>query len=339
MVVASDRGAEAGVIPRLRFGRQHDITRAAARRTVGGVPTFMSSRHRRPTSSWARRAAVEMKRPRDDTYVPMLLTLLSTVLVEKNELDPALAALHEALALAQAGHHLRALCGCHDWLVVVALRLFDLPLAREHTEAMADVAGRIGQVMLLAAVPTKRGEIALLEGRLDDAAAEAQEGAAAMAKLGLGQHEGFALGVAGAALAAADRPADARALHERAHAAFAKPDLEYDMRASRLLIADTWRAEGDLARAMTLLEAEMPALEGSAGLLASDFGLAARMMAWRVLHAAGDARAASQLMLARKGLDDRMRHIADPQTRERVLTLPPLHREITVAWAEHGNAG
>ena len=90
---------------------------------------------------------------------------------------------------------------------------------------------------------------------------------------------------------------------------------------------------------MTLLEAEMPALEGSAGLLASDFGLAARMAAWRVLHAAGDARAASQLMLARNGLDALVRHIADPQTRERVLTLPSLHREITAAWAAQVAAG
>jgi len=286
---------------------------------------------------WARRAAVEMKHPRDDYFVPMLLTMLSTVLLEKNELDAALASLREALAMAQAGHHLRDVCGCHDWLAVVALRLFDLPLAREHTEAMADIAGRIGLAVLVAAVPTKRGEIALLEGRFDDAAALAQEGAAAMAKLGLSQPEGSALGVAGAALAAAGSHAEARALYQRAHDAYAKPDLEYDMRASRLLIADTWRAEGDLSQAMTLLEAEMPALEGSGGLRASD--LAARMAAWRVLRTAGDARAASQLTLARNGLDDMVRHIGDPQSRERVLTLPPLHREITAAWAAQVSAG
>jgi hypothetical protein len=279
-----------------------------------------------------------MKRPRDDCYVPMLLTMLSTALLEKNELDAALAALREALAMARAGHHLRVISGCHDWLVSVALRLLDLPLAREHTEAMADMAGRVGQVVLLASVPTMRGEIALLEGRLDDAAALAQEGAAAMAKLGLAQSEGFALGVAGAALAAAGRPAEARALHQHAHDAYAKPNLEFDMRVSRLLIADTWRAEGELSRAMSLLEGEVPALEASSALPASDFGLAARMAAWRVLRAAGDARAASQLTLARNALDDRVRHIADPRTRERVLTLSPLHREITAAWAAQVDA-
>ena len=288
---------------------------------------------------WARRAAVEMKHPRDDYFVPMLLTMVSTVLLEKNELDAALAGLREALALAQAGRHLRDVCGCHDWLGVVALRLFDLPLAREHTEAMADMARRIGQVVLLAAVPTKHGEIALLEGRFDDAAALAQEGAAAMAKLGLSQHEGCALGVAATALAAAGRHAEARALHQRSHDAYAKPNLEYDMRASRLLIADTWRAEGDLSRARTLVEAEMPALEGSSGLMASTFSLAARMAAWRVLRAAGDERAATQLTLAMTGLDDRVRHIGDPRARERVLTLPPLHREITAAWAAQVKAG
>ncbi len=288
---------------------------------------------------WARQAAVEMKRPRDDFYVPMLLTMLSTVLLEKNELDAALAGLQEALAMARAKHHLRVLAGCHDWLVVLALRRFDLPLAREHVEAMADTAGRVGQAVLLAAVSTKRGEIALLEGRLEDAAALAQEGAAAMAKLGSSQHEGFALGLAAAALAAAGRHAEARALYQRAHDAYAKPDLEHDMRAIRILIADTWRAEGNLSQATSLIEIEMPVLEASGTLPASDEGLAARMAAWRVLDAAGDARAASQLMLARNGLDDRLRHIADPQTRERILTLSPLHREITAAWAEHGNAG
>ena len=34
-----------------------------------------------------------------------------------------------------------------------------------------------------------------------------------------------------------------------------------------------------------------------------------------------------------------VRHIGDPQARERVLTLPPLHREITAAWAAQVNAG
>ena len=59
------------------------------------------------------------------------------------------------------------------------------------------------------------------------------------------------------------------------------------------------------------------------------------MAGWRVLAAAGDARAPRQLELAMAELQRRVAKVADPTVRRRMLESLPLHREIAAEWHEH----
>ncbi|MEO8061017.1 MAG: adenylate/guanylate cyclase domain-containing protein [Burkholderiales bacterium] len=284
---------------------------------------------------WARRAALEMKQATDDTYEPMLLTMTATALSAKHDYEGALSALREGLALAQARHRVRTLCGCHDWLVDVALKLFDLPLAQAHTDALAEAAQQVGSAALIVQARVWRAEIALRAGRHAEAAVLAQACAEAAQKQGDPKMAGFALGIAGEAYAANGQTALAREMHQLSHDSHARAEQDFERLANRLLIADTWRAEGNVARALAQLEPEMAALEARDALGTSNRRVTARMAAWRVLAAAADRRATQQLEWVKADLDQTVSQIRDPAVRDRILTAPPLHRDITAAWAAH----
>src|SRR5258706_2972152 len=161
-----------------------------------------------------------MKEPHHDQYEPMLQTILATALIEKHDYEGALAALHAALALAQERHRPRVVCGCHDWLGVVAVKVFDLPMARAHAQALAEVAQQIGSLVMIATAPMKQAELALLEGRYGEAAALARTGAAEMEKVSAIQQSGHALFIAGTAHAANGEHALARELHQQSYDAY-----------------------------------------------------------------------------------------------------------------------
>lgn len=86
-------------------------------------------------------------------------------------------------------------------------------------------------------------------------------------------------------------PSRAREMHRQSGDAFERLDLEYDVRAIRLLIADTWRVEGDLARALAELEPELAALDAPDAMRTAASGPLARLAAWHVLSTAADPRA------------------------------------------------
>ena len=125
----------------------------------------------------------------------------------------------------------------------------------------------------------------------------------------------------------------ARETHLQSDESLARAEQGFDILANRLLIADTWRAEGKVARALAELEPEMAALETRDALGTANGRVAARMAAWRVLAAAADPRATQQLEWAKEDLDQTVSLIRDPAVRDRMLTAPPLHREIAAAWA------
>jgi len=101
------------------------------------------------------------------------------------------------------------------------------------------------------------------------------------------------------------------------------------------MTADILRGEGRLDEARRLVEAELPFL-GEVGALDTCYApLPARMAGWRVLAAAGDARAPRQLELAMAELQRRVAKVADPTVRRRMLEGLPLHREIAAEWHEH----
>jgi len=95
------------------------------------------------------------------------------------------------------------------------------------------------------------------------------------------------------------------------------------------------RCEGGLDEARALVEAELAHLGEVGSLDTAWMPLAARMAGWRVLTAAGDARASRQLELAMTELQRRVARVADPAVRRRMLEDLPLHREITAQWHSH----
>jgi len=130
-----------------------------------------------------------------------------------------------------------------------------------------------------------------------------------------------------------NRPTEARAAFERALQGHSAIGAAADASADRVLIADTWCREGESARALELVEGELPALETLGALDPCAAGIAARAAVWRVLQAVGDARAPRQLEAAMTDLRRRTEKIRDPVARQRMLDGVPLHREITAAWA------
>ena len=100
-------------------------------------------------------------------------------------------------------------------------------------------------------------------------------------------------------------------------------------------MADAWRCDGRLDEAKALVEAELPFLGEVGALDTASTPLAARMAGWRVLAAAGDARAPHQLELAMTELQRRVAKVADPAVRRRMLEGLSLHREIAAEWHEH----
>lgn len=103
-------------------------------------------------------------------------------------------------------------------------------------------------------------------------------------------------------------------------------------------------AIGDETRAVALVDAVLASLEAhphASPILSprsDDFGIRiwggadepfrVLLTCWRVLHSAGDARAAGLLAQARALLDAYASHIADAPLRQSFLTLVAVHRDI-----------
>ena len=281
----------------------------------------------------AAQAAQQMVNPQDHVYEVSLRLVASQLHWSEHDVDGALALLHQAHLLAEQRHLRRLSCSCHEALARYALDLFDAERAAHHIDATATIAQEIGQAMLTALVPMMRARLALLTGAPAIALAFAQEADAMLARLGARNHQAECLAVRAEALARSGDPAASRDALQQSLELYAAIAADDDVRACRLLIAETWRQEGALAPALAMVEAELPALGEVGALDASATALPARMAAWRVLAAAADVRAPRQLELAMAELQRCTAKIADPAVRTRVLEGPPLHREITAAWA------
>jgi tetratricopeptide (TPR) repeat protein len=179
-----------------------------------------------------------------------------------------------------------------------------------------------------------RARLALLNGEFELAVALTQEAEPMLARLGARNHEAECLAVRAEALACGGNAAASREALQQSLELYAAITADADVRGCRLLMADAWRQEGALERALGMVEAELPVLGEAGALDASRSALLARMAAWRVLAAAKDARAPRQLELAMAELQRRTAKIGDPSVRTRVLEGLPLHREITAAWQQ-----
>jgi class 3 adenylate cyclase/predicted ATPase len=285
-----------------------------------------------------------------------LLTLLAIVVMDLHDYEGALDALQEALALSEAKHETRSAVSSHQYIAIVARRLGDLPRARRHVEAMATCARQCGLALLMAGVPGKLAALAFDEGRYAEAAEGARASGEAMLRMQNHTTAGDDFMLAAAACALMGDLAQARALLAQAIESNEVLGLKHELRECRIRIADTWRAEGDTARALALLEPEMAALEpagsgaerndddatGSVGAAVAPepdpVAIGARMAAWRILSAASDPRAARQLELAWAALQRTVSRVRDPAVKARMLAVGPAERELVAAWSARSGA-
>jgi class 3 adenylate cyclase/tetratricopeptide (TPR) repeat protein len=241
---------------------------------------------------------------------------------------------HRALELARAAGHLR-LEGLLEGNTCGSLtELGQYEEARLHGEAAAKIAREIGNRSVEGNALVDLSQVMLALGDPVDALDKAQRAVEIHRALDDRFHCAQAQLCHGEALVANGRLddavgayADAGTLYDRI--ALAGGRLEADARSARVALL-----RGDVATALTLVQ---PVLAASAAMLS--VGLdpnRVRGIAWRVLVAAGDGRAASWLATAHEELQAQARGLEDAGARDRFLAIS-WHREICDAWAEAGH--
>jgi len=185
-------------------------------------------------------------------------------------------------------------------------------------------------------MPLMRGRLALAAGDPERAVRLMEQSYVMHEPIGSRLHQADTMQFLGRALVDMNRLSDARAALERALQRHTAIGAAADASADRMLIADTWCRDGEPARALGLVEAELPAIEALGALDPSAGGIAARAAVWRVLQAVGDARAPRALEAAMTDLRRRTEKIRDPAVRQRMLDGVPLNREIAAAWETRG---
>ena len=280
----------------------------------------------------AHRAAVAMVGTQDDMYEIQLLLVAAQIHDAEHDADRRGEALQHALRLADPSRHRRVLGSCHEFLADLALELCDADTAALHIEEFGALARLTGGAMHGAKVRAQHAELALLVDSIEEALAHARAAELDYVRIGSRGAQAACLVQQAEALALSGDTTASREAQQQALQLYEATSALDDARASRLLIADTWRAEGELARALEMVDLEMPALSELKALDTSRSRLAARMAAWRVLTSASDPRAAHQLELAMTALQHQTEKIRDPAVRDRVLTCRPLYREIKAGW-------
>ena len=285
---------------------------------------------------FATRAAQQMVNPQDNLYEVSLRLVAAQLHSSEFDFDAALALLQEARRLAEQRQLRRLLCSCHEGLARWAFDMLDTRLAEHHLDATVAIAQDIGQTEMLGTVLMLRARLALRRGDADIALALTQQAEAVYVRVGARHYRAECLGVRAEVLVSSGDPGAARGALQGALELHAAITADTDARACRLLIADTWRQEGELATALACVEAELPALGEAGSLDGASASLPARMASWRVLKAAGDARAPRQLELAVLEQQRQTEKISDAGARNRVLEGLALHREITAGRAARG---
>lgn len=215
-------------------------------------------------------------------------------------------------------------------------RLGDYARARQCLERGLHVAREVGKRDDEAVLLLNMASVAHLQG--DETGALTYAHAAFDSAVASGQRdlEAFALLVVGHAELGLGRCDAAR----RAYA-----DCRYrletlKMRRQQVLdpvsgLARVALAQGDAAGALQYVELMMGHVAEGGSFDGTEEPLLLPLTCWRVLHAAGDARAAGVLAAAMTELQAQAERIVDPQARRAFLEKVPHHREIVVAWQQH----
>lgn len=94
-------------------------------------------------------------------------------------------------------------------------------------------------------------------------------------------------------------------------------------------------AQGDTAGALRQVDLLMAHVAEGGSFDGTEEPLLLPLTCWRVLHAAGDARAPGVLSAAMSELQTQAERIVDTQARRAFLEKVPHHREIVAAWQQH----
>ena len=280
----------------------------------------------------ASRAAREMVEPQHDMYEIQLLLVAASIHTAERDADRRGEALERALQLAQTRRHSRVLGSCHEFLAELAMELCDADTAARHIDELEALGRLTGAAMHIAKARAQRADLALLVGNLEDALSHARAAEREYIVIGSRGGQATSLVQQAEALARAGETVASREAQSRALAYYESVSAAIEARVNRLLIAESWRVECDLSRALAVVRAELAGLRDIHSLGASHAALAARMAAYRIFAAASQPEAAQQLALAMRELESRVGSKAGPAVRARVLAGRPLHREIAAAW-------
>jgi len=285
---------------------------------------------------WARLTAERDGTPEARGYEAQVLLVASRLYQETRDRTALRAAQERALAIATREGLKRIEVSCAQSLASAALQEADLEAAQRLaeqslalSEAMALVMHGVGARLVLA-------RVAMNAGQADEALAWLEEAREAARRGNVREDGAHASGLIAELLRQ-------RGQFEAAARLFGETAADYQSRgdgvnacAARLQRAgaawQAWQA-GDRAGRAAVTEplaavlAEWPTIEREGALDAAEQGRQARLAAWRVLRAAGDARAAVQLELAWRETMADADAAGEPAVR---------NREVLAAQAEMG---
>lgn len=293
-------------------------------------------------SHWAVLARERMLSSEDGVYEPQMLLIESELHSVTNNHTAQDGVLSRALEAAVRLQAPRLECQCRDSMAEWALLCADLPAAAIHIDEMGRRAAEFGLAYQATAASWLRARLQLQAQQWDAAEREAQASGDSFSTMKdtVGALECRA--VQAEALWRDGRADAAVALWQDTAAALLARADETSARAVRLRLADATAASGragDGDAGLQAVLAELPFLNAVNALDTADFGLAARLAAWRVLHRARHPAAAGQLALASAELEQRLNGFSDPVVRDRVRNTIPWHRDVVEALAERRATG
>lgn len=174
-------------------------------------------------------------------------------------------------------------------------------------------------------------QLALWEGDVEEARRQAEAALACAIEVQAQYLQVFALWCLGDALAAGGDAAGAERAFAQAFEtaqAMSSP-VRHDAGAGLARVA---LARGDVAAALAHLQEVLPVAHDAAALDGTLGATQIRLTTWRVLTAAGDARAAAVLQTAHAALQTHAASLSDPALRQSFLERVPPHRDVVRAW-------
>lgn len=287
-------------------------------------------------SHWAVLARERTVQRGEGIHEPQMLLIQNELHRVSNNHAAQESVLRQALEAAVRLQSPRLECHCRSSMSGWALQRADLPAATVHIDELVRCAAEFGLAYEATLASRLRAELHLQARQWDLAEREAQASGDSFSTMKDAVNALKCRALQAEALWRHGRANAAVALWQETAAALLARADEAGARAARLRLADAMAASGrveDCDAGLQAVLAELPCLDAVDALDTADFGLAARLAAWRVLHRAGHPAAAGQLALAAIELERHLNGFSDPVVRDRVRNTIPWHRDVVEALA------